>query len=153
MKNRFLSKIRPYGAVILRLGMGLVFVCFSYYQFSNPSMWMGFVPHTVVNYFGGNATMLVLLNAWFELVAGLALIVGIQVRTVSLLLAAHLFGIAGTIGISPLGVRDLGLSIATFSVFLAGPDVWSLDRYFLKRANPRAPTGSTPDNQLPIRRI
>jgi uncharacterized membrane protein YphA (DoxX/SURF4 family) len=151
--TNFLSRIQPYGAVILRLGMGLVFICFSYYQFSNPSMWTGFVPKAVSSLFGGNSTMLVLLNAWFELIAGLALIVGVQVRTVSLLLAVHLFGIAGTIGISPLGVRDLGLSIATFSVFLAGPDVWSLDRYFRNRTGSRASTGSTPDNQLPIRRI
>ncbi|MGC9605148.1 MAG: DoxX family protein [Minisyncoccia bacterium] len=152
MTNLF-SKIQPYGAVILRLGMGLVFVCFSYYQFRNPSMWTSFVPQSVSGLLGGNATMLVLLNAWFELVAGLMLIAGFQVRTVSLLLAAHLFGIAGTIGISPLGVRDLGLSIATFSVFLAGPDIWSLDRYFLNKVDMKAPPSSAPAIRLPVRRI
>jgi len=132
--NRFLTRIQPLAPIIIRLGMGVVFLFFSYYQFSDASAWTGYVPHSVVAIFGGNATMLVLLNAWFELVAGLSLLAGFQTRIVSLLLALHLFGITATIGISPLGVRDLGLAVATLSIVFAGPDMISLDRKFTKKA-------------------
>ena len=153
--TNFMDKLRPYGLVVARLGMGAVFLCFSYYQFSNPGMWTGFVPHAVSGIFGGNAYMLVLFNAWFELVAGTALIIGIQTRIVALLLALHLFGIAGSIGISPLGVRDIGLAIATFAVFFNGPDTWSLDQKLFRRQETK--TGEKISDievdQPPVRRI
>lgn len=120
-----------YAPVLLRLGMGVVFLFFSYYQFNDPSLWTGIVPKEITAIFAGNAIMLVLMNAWFELVAGICLLIGFQVRTVALLLALHLFGIASTIGISPLGIRDFGLSVATLSIFFAGYDMLSLDQYFL----------------------
>ena len=153
--TNFMEKIKPYGLVVARLGMGVVFLCFSYYQFSNPLMWTSFVPHAVSAVFGGNAYLLVVLNAWFELVAGIALIVGIQTRTVALLLSLHLFGIAGSIGISPLGVRDIGLAIATFAIFLNGPDIWSLDsRSFARRSSvSNLKSTRSEGNPLPVRRI
>jgi uncharacterized membrane protein YphA (DoxX/SURF4 family) len=151
--NRFLTRIQPLAPIIIRLGMGVVFLFFSYYQFSDASAWTGYVPHAVVALFGGNATMLVLLNAWFELIAGLSLLAGFQTRIVSLLLALHLFGITATIGISPLGVRDLGLAVATLSIAFAGPDTISIDKKFAKKANIEMTDEPpfTQTDQLPIR--
>lgn len=134
--NNLISRIQPYAPVVTRIGLSLVFLTFSYFQFSDPSMWTGYVPEGVTSLFGGNAVLLVLLNAWFELVFGLALLAGLQVRTTAILLAGHLLGIAATIGFSPLGVRDLGLAVATLSIFFAGPDLWSIDRRLLKRDEP-----------------
>lgn len=110
--------------------MAAVFLCFSYYQFSNPSIWTDFVPTWVAALVAGNAVLLVLLNAWFELVAGLCLLFGFQTRTVALLLSLHLFFIAGSIGLNSLGVRDFGLAIATLSIFFNGFDRISLDAMF-----------------------
>ena len=132
--NLFLIKIKPLAPVIVRIGMSAVFLYFSYCQFTDPSIWTGFIPDPIAAIFGGNAAVVVLLNAWFELVAGLCLLAGFQTRTVSFLLALHLFGIAGTIGISPLGVRDLGLAVATLSITFAGYDMISFDRKFVREA-------------------
>ena len=132
MNDNLIQKMRPYAPVVVRVGMSLIFLMFSWFQFSNPSMWTGFVPSGVSGIVGGNAALLVLLNAWFELIFGLALLAGLQVRAAALLLAAHLLGIAVTIGFSPLGVRDLGLAVATLSIFFAGPDIWSVDSRFSK---------------------
>ncbi len=123
----------------MRIGLSLVFLCFAYFQFSNPMQWTGFVPKAVSGVFGMSSVVLVMLNAWFELVAGLALITGFQTRIVSLLLALHLFGIAATIGFSPLGVRDIGLSIATLSIFLAGADFLTLDAWFAAKKSATVP--------------
>ena len=146
--------MQPWAPVVVRIGMGIVMLFFSYYQFSDASIWTGFVPHAVVALLGGNAVLLVLLNAWFELVFGLALLAGFQTRTVALLLALHLFGIAGTIGISPLGVRDLGLAAATLSIFLAGSDLISLDRRFAGKPPLDSADGAS-SRQIPagVRRI
>ncbi len=152
--NRFLIRIQPLAPIIIRLGMGVVFLFFSYYQFSDPSVWTGYVPHAVVAILGGNAAMLVLLNAWFELIFGLSLLAGFQTRIVSLLLALHLFGISATIGISPLGIRDLGLAVATLSIVFAGPDSISLDRKFAKKEPIEVGDEETEKPiSMPIRRI
>jgi uncharacterized membrane protein YphA (DoxX/SURF4 family) len=134
--------------------MGVVFMFFSYYQFSDPSAWTGYVPHSIVAIFGGNAAMLVLLNAWFELVAGICLLAGFQTRIVSLLLALHLFGISATIGISPLGIRDLGLAVATLSISFSGPDLISIDRKFAKKEPIEISEEDTDEPiSVPVRRI
>jgi len=152
--NRFLTRIQPLAPIIIRIGMGIVFMFFSYYQFSDPSIWTGFVPHSVAAIFGGNATLLVLLNAWFELIAGLCLLAGFQTRIVAFLLALHLFGITATIGISPLGIRDLGLAVATLSIVFAGSDLISIDRKFLKEASIEVGDETAIESMpAPIRRI
>ncbi|MDB5238852.1 MAG: DoxX family protein [Candidatus Parcubacteria bacterium] len=133
------SRLTAYAPVVVRIGMSLVFFYFSFSQFSDPSAWTGYVPQGVVALFGGNAVLLVLLNAWFELIFGLALFVGFQTRIAALLLALHLVGIAATIGISPVGVRDIGLAAATFSIFCAGADMLSLDRKFLAHQPAQVP--------------
>lgn len=46
----------------------------------------------------------------------------------SLLLSLHLLGITFTIGYNDVGIRDLGLTLATFAVFLNGSDRWCLDQ-------------------------
>ena len=126
------SKYSAYAPVIVRIALGILFVWFSILQFTNPPMWTGFVPQFVANLLG-DAHLVVIINAWFELVAGLMLIAGFQTRIVSLLLALHLFGIAGSIGLKPLGLRDLALSFATLSITFAGADVWTLDRWFVRK--------------------
>ena len=139
---------------MIRIGMGVVLLFFSYYQFSDPSAWTGYVPHSITALSGGNATMLVLMNAWFELIFGLSLLAGLQTRIVSLLLALHLFGITATIGISPLGIRDFGLAVATLSIVFAGPDLISLDRKFARKAAIEVSDEmATEPVSVPVRRI
>jgi uncharacterized membrane protein YphA (DoxX/SURF4 family) len=129
-------KLQACGPVIVRLALSLVFLSFSYLQFSNPGMWGGVVPKFVSAMVGGNAGLIVSLNAWFELLAGLMLIIGFHTRAVALLLALHLFGIASSFGFSPIGIRDFGLAFATLSIFFTGMDVWCLDQKFTKKAEP-----------------
>jgi len=78
---------------------------------------------------GLSAVILVKVNAWFELIFGLALFFGIYTRFVSLLLALHLANIAYVVGYNPTGVRDFGLMIATLSIFLSGSGPLSVDEW------------------------
>ena len=114
------EKMQRIGFILLRIGMALVFIWFGTEQLIQPKAWTGFVPTWAVPSFL-NVTQMVLINGLFEIVASSLLILNVFTRFVALLLALHLIGIAATIGINPIGVRDLGLAIATFSLSLLGP--------------------------------
>jgi uncharacterized membrane protein YphA (DoxX/SURF4 family) len=86
----------------------------------------------------GGAPVVIKLNGWLEVILGLLLLLGIWVRPVALVLALNLFSIASTFGLAPTGVRDFGLAITTFSIFLRGSDMWSLGRRLKMRSQPEA---------------
>lgn len=121
--------LSSYGPVLLRIGMSLVFLWFGTNQFMQTSSWTGIVPEWAGGVFG-SATTVVLLNAWFEVVAGILLLVGFHTRIIALLLGLHLIGIASGFGLSAIGVRDWGLCLATLSIFFNGYDMWCVDRKF-----------------------
>jgi uncharacterized membrane protein YphA (DoxX/SURF4 family) len=117
---------------LLRISMSLVFFYFSFSQLKDPSTWAGYVPKFLI--IGGiSANNLVVINGFVELLFGLFLITGLYTRISSLILGLHLFGIALSIGFSPVGIRDFGLALATLTIFLFGPDRYTLDSKFEKK--------------------
>ncbi len=73
-----------------------------------------------------DASTIIHLNGFLEIAASLLLILGLYVRWVALALALHLFVIAGSLGLNPLGVRDFGLSFATLALACFGADRFCL---------------------------
>lgn len=124
-----LEKLKKYSKPLLRISLSLLFLYFAFQQFSSPDNWTSFIPSFVLT-FGITAKTLVLANAFLELSLGILMLVGLYTRFASLILALHLFGIAFSIGLNPLGIRDAGLAIATLTVFMNGPDYLCLDRKF-----------------------
>lgn len=61
---------------------------------------------------------LILGNAIFELLFGVALLLGLYTRLVAGILTLHLAHIVTIVGYNAIGVRDFGLTLAMFSVFL-----------------------------------
>jgi hypothetical protein len=53
---------------------------------------------------------------------------GIWIRLVAILLSLHLLMIIGDLGLTAVGVRDVGLLIAMMSVFFHGSDDYSYDK-------------------------
>jgi uncharacterized membrane protein YphA (DoxX/SURF4 family) len=115
------------GVTMLRLGLAFVFLWFGFSQLSNSAMWTSFVPDWATSIM--DAGTLVLLNGVFEVVAGAMLAFGLLTRYVALLLGIHLFVIGGSMGFSAIGVRDIGLSIATLTLFFLGHE----DYFFSKK--------------------
>ncbi len=120
--QKFISFLELYSQSVLRYGMAAVILWFSLQQFINASAWTAFVPDSIVSLSHMNATTLVYFNALFELVFGVMFLFGWQTRLAALLLSLHLFDIMWVVGYGEIGVRDLGLAIATFVVFMNGPD-------------------------------
>ncbi len=118
-----MENMQKYSAPVLRIAMCLVFLWFGINQVLKPGMWETYIPEFITN-MGINATYMVYANGVFEICASILLAIGIFVRPVALLLSLHLFGIAALMGFTAIGVRDFGLSLATFTIFLHGKDMW-----------------------------
>ncbi|MEX2014099.1 MAG: DoxX family membrane protein [Parcubacteria group bacterium] len=102
------------GLLLLRLGLVIVYVYFGISQLLNPSMWSGVVPGWTVISFLEPITV-VYINATFELVFAALLAIGVWSKWVSIILGVHLGIITLAIGFNPVGVRDFGLTLATFA--------------------------------------
>jgi len=112
--------------LVLRLGLGFVFIWFAFAQFGSPAKWVSFLP-SFLSSSTAFATSFILMNALFELVAGVLIILGAWTRLAGVLLALHLFGIAFTIGMTAVGVRDIGLAVATLALAIGGAGNFSID--------------------------
>jgi uncharacterized membrane protein YphA (DoxX/SURF4 family) len=121
----------------LILSLHLLFIAFSI------GNWATFVP----DFLSIGAMTLnnwVMLNGVLELTLGLFLIMGLYTRFSALILSLHLLFIAFSIGFNPLGVRDFGLAIATFVIFLSGAHPYGIDA---KVSNKSSHSGQTPSVQ------
>lgn len=111
-----------FGLHVLRLGLAAVYLWFGFSQLFDGINWVGWVPVWAVELFNLPPAMLVLLNGSLEVILGSLLAVGLLVRPVSFILAAHLAIITYEIGLSAIGVRDFGLTMATLALaFLYTP--------------------------------
>lgn len=127
--NEYVNRFKSYSPVVLRIGIALVFLWFGINQMIDVKSWVDFVPESVIKLSGLNVVTLVYLNGIFEIVFGTAMLFGYCTRLSALALAIHMFEITYIVGYDSIGVRDFGLSIATFVVFMNGMDIFSLDKY------------------------
>lgn len=126
MLDQKLKKIAP---LFLRVGISLVFIWFGIEQIINTAMWTSFVPDWVMNYSPFTVETLVHFNGSFEIVFGLALLIGLYTRISSFLLALHMVHIISIVGYDSIAIRDFGLVVATFTVFFLGYDSLSVDNF------------------------
>ncbi len=120
-----MSKKYSIGIILLRLALAFVFLWFGFSQLSDAVRWVAFVPDWATKFM--SAGTLVILNGLFEVMAGALLALNVYAQYVALLLGIHLFVIATSLGLNATGVRDIGLSLATISLFfLSGAQKESL---------------------------
>jgi len=118
---------------ILRLSVSFIFLWFGVNQLANPQWFIGYLPLWSLKIV--SASTLLVINGLVEIVLGLLLLLGIAVRLSALLLSLHLLSITLSLGYNDVAVRDLGLTLATFSVFLAGDDRWCLGKRIFHKKN------------------
>lgn len=102
---------------MLRLSMAGVYLYFGFSQLFDSVAWTSLVPEWAYNMLHVPPAMVVMGNGLFEVVLATLLAAGVWVGPIAILLALHLFLIALTFGLTPIGVRDLGLAFATLSIF------------------------------------
>ncbi len=102
---------------ILRMGMAIVFIWFGFSQIFDSINWVAWVPEWASNLINLPPALIVILNGWFEIIFGSLLIFNLFIRFSSLILAIHLFFIFLSISLTPIGIRDFGLFMATLALF------------------------------------
>lgn len=120
------NRLSPFAPVLLRYGLGFVFLWFSFSQFQDPLRWTGFLPDFVKG-LGIAPVHFVQLNALVELVGGILLLLGAFTELTAFILALHMFGISFSIGMTAVGVRDIGLSVATLALAFFGAGRFAID--------------------------
>jgi uncharacterized membrane protein YphA (DoxX/SURF4 family) len=121
-----MNKYKEYAPILVRVAMSLVFLWFGLNQVFDSASWVGWLPQWAYSIPISPAT-LIILNGTFEVIFGTFLLLGLFTRISALLLTLHLLGITISIGYNDVGIRDLGLTLATFSVFMYGMDQFCLD--------------------------
>jgi uncharacterized membrane protein YphA (DoxX/SURF4 family) len=106
------------GLLVLRYGLAAMFLWFGFSQLFDSLNWVGWVPEWASALLHIPPAMIVLANGTFEVIAGMLLAAGLFVRPVAILLALHLALITVEIGLTAIGVRDFGLTVATVSLAL-----------------------------------
>ncbi|MEY2664736.1 MAG: DoxX [Candidatus Parcubacteria bacterium] len=128
MKQQTSIKLKSLAPTVLRIGVALVFLWFGTQQLTNTDQWLRLIPQFIVDFSGLSAATIVHISGVFEIIFGIALLIGFYTRTAALLLALHIIDITFIVGYGPTGVRDFGISIATIAVFLYGADYFTVDR-------------------------
>jgi uncharacterized membrane protein YphA (DoxX/SURF4 family) len=114
---------QQYSSFILRLGLAFVVLWFSINQFMNPDAWVGLVP----NFITFDPIYAIYLNATFEILLGVMLLIGFHTQLFAVLFAIHLVPIIFSLGYGPTSVRDFGLMIASLSLAFSGSRFLSID--------------------------
>jgi uncharacterized membrane protein YphA (DoxX/SURF4 family) len=127
------DNFKKFAPIILRYGIGLVYLWFGISQLLSPENFVGYLPDFIFN--SSYATTFVIINGIFEIIASILLLSGIFTRIVAILLALHLLAITIDVGYGEIGVRDFGLTIATITIFLWGEDEWCMEKKWKKTNN------------------
>ncbi len=121
----YLPKLPVFAPVILRLGVAGVVIWFGTSQLLDQTMWTSFIPDWIIAVTGLTAKTFVILNGIFEVIAGTLVAFGFFIRPLAGLLFLHMLGIIATLGLSPIGIRDVGIATGLLSVALYGNDILS----------------------------
>lgn len=132
MNDSLSTRLSSLAPLVVRLALGLVLLWFSVNQLMNPGPWANIVPDYATTITGMSAVNVVLANGVFELLLAIVLLLGIFPRWAGLIASLHLLQIALMLGYNAIGVRDFGLAVSAFAIFLYGSDGYSIER-LLKR--------------------
>jgi len=111
------ERVRSFAPLVLRVGIGFVFLYFGWSGITEPEMWTGMVPAWTNAI--ASPEVLVRLHGMFELVGGLLLIAGLWTGIVSGLLFLNLLHTVFLLSSPQIIVRDVGILAGLLSLFLA----------------------------------
>ncbi len=128
-----MQNLEKYSPTVLRVGIALVIIWFGLEQMKDFEAWSGIIPSWATSLTGLSAVTIVKINAWSEVVFGLAHLLGIYTRITGLILTLHMATITFIVGYNPTGVRDFGVTIGALASFMHGVSPLSLDAWRLRR--------------------
>ena len=124
-----LEKYKEYAPIVVRYGIGIVFLLIGLDQAFKPESWTSWLPSFASNLPISGETFF-FLTGIFNTIVGVLLLIGLFTRIAAFLAALHLVGVMMTIGYNDVFIRDLGLFLMAISVLFFGADKFCLDNRF-----------------------
>lgn len=115
--------------LLLRLGLGAVFILFGYDKLPHPENWIIYYSPKIHQLFPVSPYIFLKFQAVVEVLLGVALAMGFLTRINASIIAVILGMIIFFLWPDPVTVRDLGLFCASLALVLSGPGPWSLDAF------------------------
>lgn len=111
--------------LILRLGLGAVVVWFGASQLIDPASWLFYVPSWTQS-LGLAAQTVIVLNGLLEVSLGSLMTLGVLTRFAALIFFCHMIIIVLELGLTAIGVRDIGLSAGLLALAFMKDDRYML---------------------------
>lgn len=102
--------------LVLRIGLGFVFIYAGLYKLLDPLSWAGFIPVWLLQAIPQGVFLAV--HGVFELVTGFTILLGFKMAFFASLACVNLLAIVLFYGITDTTFRDLGLFMAALALFL-----------------------------------
>lgn len=125
--------------LILRLGIGIVFLFFGIDKFIHPEVWIGWVSPRLFYYFPFSQEVFIYLDGGLEAIIGVMLALGFYTRIFALIASFLIVGILATVGVTDVTVRDIAILAGALSLALTGSDTLSIDNKFIVKTNKKRP--------------
>ena len=130
-----------YSLLLIRSGLGIVFILFGYDKLLHPESWIIFYPPQVSQAIPFSPYVFLKFQGVAETLLGTALVLGFMTRLSAFLAAGILGLIIFFLWLDPLAIRDIGLFCASLALVISGGGSWSLEKLF-ERLNPTDETRS-----------
>ena len=125
-----------YSVLLIRLGLGTVFMLFGYDKLPHPESWIIYYPPQFSRLVPLPPIECLKLQGIGETLLGAALILGFMTRLSACLAAVMLTLIIYFVGWDPVAIRDGGLLFAVLSLVLSGGGPWSVDAFLTRIEKP-----------------
>lgn len=117
--------INAIGLLLLRIGLGGVFLWFGTDKFIHPDIWVNYIPTWFPMLVSVN--LFVLLLGIVETLVGLLVLAGFYTRIAAVFAALMLVPILISLGYNEIGVRDFGLLMLAVGLAVLGAGEFSID--------------------------
>ena len=118
------------GMLLLRIGLGSVFLWFGIDKFIHPNIWVSYIPQWFPMMMPVSA--FILLLGIVETLVGTLVLLGLFTRIAAGVSAFMLIPIIISLGVNEIGVRDFGLFLLALGVSALGAGGYSLDAKIFK---------------------
>lgn len=118
--------------ILLRCGIGLVFLLFGVDKFLHMNVWSAYMPQWLPPLLPFSMTTFLYFQGALEAVLGFFLIIGFWSRTSAFICVLILVGIIASLGINEITIRDFGLLMGALALSFREQTKWSVDAVFKK---------------------
>lgn len=113
--------------ILLRCGVGIVFIIFGVDKFIHPELWIAYMPAWFTALVPIDLTLHMYIQGAVESLLGFFLIIGFWSRTTAFICTLMLGAITVSLGYNEIAVRDFGLFLAAGALSLREQQKWSVD--------------------------